>query len=96
MKIVNFLDHGPNTEDSKITTEDYSDYVKVIQGGEHTVVKPGDTVPIKGLSVKVLTAAAPTHPGTARRRGTAEFVLRDHAQTRHRIPPRMRNRWECW
>ena len=57
MKIINFLDHGPNTEDTKVVREDYSDYVKTIQQGEHTVVKPGDTVPIKGLSVKVLTAA---------------------------------------
>jgi competence protein ComEC len=57
MKIVNFLDHGPNTEDSKVTKEDYSDYVKAFQHGEHTVLKPGDMVPIKGLSVKVLTAA---------------------------------------
>src|SRR3984885_13948211 len=56
MKILNFLDHGPNTEDSKVTKEDYSDYVKTIQRGEHMVMKPGDTVPIKGLSVKVLTA----------------------------------------
>jgi competence protein ComEC len=56
MKILNFLDHGPNTEDSKVTKEDYSDYVKVIQRGEHTVLKPGDAVPIKGLAVKVLTA----------------------------------------
>lgn len=56
MKIVNFLDHGPNTEDSKTVREDYADYVKTIQRGEHTVLKPGDTVPIKGLSVKVLTA----------------------------------------
>jgi competence protein ComEC len=56
LKIVNFLDHGPNTEDSKVVREDYSDYVKVIQRGEHMVLKPGDTVPIKGLSVKVLTA----------------------------------------
>jgi competence protein ComEC len=56
MKIVNFLDHGPNTEDSKVVKEDYSDYVKTIQRGEHMVLKPGDTVPIKGLSVKVLTA----------------------------------------
>jgi beta-lactamase superfamily II metal-dependent hydrolase len=55
MKIVNFLDHGPNTEDSKATKEDYSDYVKTIQRGEHKVLKPGDTVPIKGLSVTVLT-----------------------------------------
>jgi competence protein ComEC len=57
MKILNFLDHGPNTEDSKTTKEDYSDYVKAIQQGEHMVLKAGDTVPIKGLSVKVLTAA---------------------------------------
>jgi competence protein ComEC len=56
MRIVNFLDHGPNTEDSKVVKEDYSDYVKAIQRGEHMVLKAGDTVPIKGLSVKVLTA----------------------------------------
>jgi competence protein ComEC len=56
MKILNFLDHGPNTEDSKVTKEDYSDYVKIIQRGEHVVLKPGDTVPIKGLAVQVLTA----------------------------------------
>jgi beta-lactamase superfamily II metal-dependent hydrolase len=57
IKILNFLDHGPNTEDSKVTKEDYTDYIKAVQQGEHTVLKPGDTVPIKGLSVKVLTAA---------------------------------------
>lgn len=56
MKILNFLDHGPNTEDSKVVKEDYADYVKTIQRGEHTVVKPGDMIPIKGLSVKVLAA----------------------------------------
>ncbi len=56
MKILNFVDHGPNTEDSKVTKEDYSDYVKTIQRGEHMVVKPGDSIPIKGLSVQVLTA----------------------------------------
>jgi competence protein ComEC len=57
IKILNFLDHGPNTEDSKTTKEDYADYVKAIQQGEHTVLTPGDSVPIKGLSVEVLTAA---------------------------------------
>jgi competence protein ComEC len=57
MKIVNFLDHGPNTEDAKATKEDYTDYVKAIQRGEHMVMKPGDAVPIRDLSVKVLTAA---------------------------------------
>jgi beta-lactamase superfamily II metal-dependent hydrolase len=56
LKVINFLDHGPNTEDSKVVKEDYADYVKTIQRGEHTVLKPGDTVPIKGMSVKVITA----------------------------------------
>ncbi|HTW63064.1 MAG TPA: MBL fold metallo-hydrolase [Bryobacteraceae bacterium] len=56
IKILNFLDHGPNTEDSKVVTEDYSDYVKTIQRGEHRVLRPGDTIPIKDLSVQVLTA----------------------------------------
>lgn len=56
MKIANFLDHGPNTEDTKVVKEDYADYVKTFQRGEHTVIKPGDTIPIKGLDVKVLSA----------------------------------------
>ncbi|HUA18440.1 MAG TPA: MBL fold metallo-hydrolase [Bryobacteraceae bacterium] len=57
MKIANFVDHGPNTEDSRTTKEDYADYVRIIQRGEHLVVKPGDSVPVKGLTVTVLTAA---------------------------------------
>ena len=57
IKIVNFVDHGPNTEDARSSKEDYSDYMKVVQRGEHTVLKPGDTVPIKELNVKVITAA---------------------------------------
>jgi len=57
MKILNFVDHGPNMEDSKVTKEDYSDYVKTIQRGEHVVAKPGDMIPIKDLKVEVLAAA---------------------------------------
>jgi competence protein ComEC len=57
MKILNFVDHGPNMEDSKVTKEDYSDYVKTIQRGEHMVAKPGDMIPIKDLKVEVLAAA---------------------------------------
>ena len=56
IKIANFVDHGPNTEDSKVVKEDYSDYVKTFQKGEHTVVKPGDTIPVKGVHIQVLTA----------------------------------------
>lgn len=59
MKIGTFLDHGPNTEDSRATKEDYSDYVKTIEHAEHAehmVVKPGDSIPLKGLAVRILAA----------------------------------------
>ncbi len=57
LKIGTFLDHGPNMEDSRVVKEDYSDYIKTVQRAEHRVLKPGDTVPIKDLTVQALAAA---------------------------------------
>ena len=58
IKIGTFVDHGPNMEDDKVVKEDYADYVKTLNRGQyqHLVVKPGDSIPIKGLDVKVITA----------------------------------------
>jgi len=57
IKIGTFIDHGPNMEDSQITRADYAAYEKAIAGHAHVVVKPGWQVPIKGMEVRVLTAA---------------------------------------
>lgn len=57
IKIGTFVDHGPNQEDSKVTKEDYADYEKILAGAQHLVVKPGDSIPLKGVTVQVLTAA---------------------------------------
>jgi len=58
IKIGTFIDHGPNMEDSRVVKEDYTDYVKTVQKiQQHLVVKPGDTIPVKGIGVQVLTAA---------------------------------------
>ncbi len=56
IKIGTFLDHGPNREDSDITRMDYAAYEKTIGDGKHVVLKPGDGIPIKGLTVEILTA----------------------------------------
>ena len=56
-KVGTFLDHGPNLEDSEVTRTDYAAYEKAIAGHAHVVVKPGWTIPIKGIDVRVLTAA---------------------------------------
>jgi competence protein ComEC len=50
-----FLDHGPNREDSKITRDDFAAYLKAIQGKPRRSVDPGDTISIPGLTAIVLT-----------------------------------------
>lgn len=57
MKIGTFVDHGPNVENAKVVREDYADYEALLGKAQHLVVKPGDEVPVKGLTVQVLTAA---------------------------------------
>ncbi len=51
-----FLDHGPNREDSDITRHDFAAYLKPIEGRPRRIVHPGDTILLPGLSVVVLTA----------------------------------------
>jgi beta-lactamase superfamily II metal-dependent hydrolase len=57
IKVGTFLDHGPNLEDSAVTRTDYAAYQKAIAGHAHVVVKPGWGLPMKGVSVGVLSAA---------------------------------------
>jgi beta-lactamase superfamily II metal-dependent hydrolase len=51
-----FIDHGPNREDSDVTRHDFSAYLKAIEGKPRRIVHPGDTLQIAGLSVIVLAA----------------------------------------
>lgn len=57
MKVGTFVDHGPNQEDSEVTRTDYAAYQKAIAGHGHVVVKPGWGLPMKGIEVRVLSAA---------------------------------------
>jgi beta-lactamase superfamily II metal-dependent hydrolase len=57
IKIGTFVDHGPNLEDSEVTRADYAAYEKALAGHAHVVVKPGWGLPIKGLEVRVVSAA---------------------------------------
>jgi competence protein ComEC len=54
-----FIDHGPNREPNDEITEDrYQSYQKVLATGKykHITAKPGDTIPVKGLKVEVVTS----------------------------------------
>jgi len=56
VQVGEFLDHGPNREDSDATRQMYAAYMRAIEGHPHRVVHPGDTIPIAGLKIIVLAA----------------------------------------
>ncbi len=56
VKVGEFLDHGPNREDSDITRHDFAAYLKAIEGTPRRIIHPGDTIAIPGLKVVVLAA----------------------------------------
>jgi competence protein ComEC len=56
IKVGTFLDHGPNREESDMARHDYAAYEKTVIRAKHLVLKPGESIPIKGLTVETLTA----------------------------------------
>lgn len=56
LPIKNFIDHGESVETDQRAKELYNAYLEYRAKGIHILAKPGVTIPIKGLDVKVLTA----------------------------------------
>ena len=58
--IRTFVDHGPNAEETLNAPKVFAAYLPVREKGEHIEAKPGETIPIKGLDVRIVSAAART------------------------------------
>jgi beta-lactamase superfamily II metal-dependent hydrolase len=56
MPIRTFIDHGESVEHDPRAKELYAAYIEYRAKGNHILAKPGVTIPVKGLDVKVLTA----------------------------------------
>ncbi|HET8548769.1 MAG TPA: MBL fold metallo-hydrolase [Bryobacteraceae bacterium] len=56
LRVVTFVDHGPNVETSKSANELTAMYEKAVQTGKRLTVKPGDKLPLKGIDVGIVTA----------------------------------------
>jgi beta-lactamase superfamily II metal-dependent hydrolase len=57
VQISEFLDHGPNRDPGDADTRSgYQAYLDAIVGHTRRIVHPGDTIPLGGVSVVVLTA----------------------------------------
>jgi beta-lactamase superfamily II metal-dependent hydrolase len=57
MPIRTFVDHGPSVESGPEADQLFSAYQSVRDKGRHLLAKPGDLIPIRGITVQVLTAA---------------------------------------
>ena len=57
IKIGTFVDHGPNMEDAAAPREDFAAYEMVAANSKRLTVRPDDQIPMKNITVQVLTAA---------------------------------------
>jgi beta-lactamase superfamily II metal-dependent hydrolase len=57
LPIRNFVDHGASVETGRNADVLFNAYQAFRDKGTHIQVKPGDTVPVKGLDVKVISSA---------------------------------------
>ncbi len=55
--IRTFIDHGPIMEQTLNVPQSFAAYEPVLAKSEHILAKPGDKLPIKGLDVRVVSAA---------------------------------------
>jgi len=55
--IRTFIDHGPIMEQTLNVPKSFEAYAPVRDKGEHIIAKAGDKLPIKGLEVRVVSAA---------------------------------------
>ncbi len=56
LPIRNFVDHGPSVEKGGAADQLYAAYEDAASKGAHVLARPGDTLPVKGLSVTVVAA----------------------------------------
>ncbi|HYA25967.1 MAG TPA: MBL fold metallo-hydrolase [Terriglobales bacterium] len=52
-----FVDHGPNAEDSDSARNQYAAYEKATEHSKRIHLMPGEGLPLKGITLQVLTAA---------------------------------------
>lgn len=58
--IAHYVDHGPNTEAKEQVQAFTPAYQALYGAAKHTVVKPGDKLPITGLDWRIVTSAGAT------------------------------------
>ncbi len=55
--IQEFFDHGPNIQPNPAVDAMLKNYAELYAKGKHTIVKPGDKIPVAGLDWRIVSAA---------------------------------------
>jgi beta-lactamase superfamily II metal-dependent hydrolase len=83
LPILNFLDHGPTVEESLSGRNLYRAYEVIASKGRRIQVKPGDSIPIKSLQVRVVAAGGAVVPsplpGAGERNSECANLHRDYS-----------------
>jgi competence protein ComEC len=58
--IRNFVDHGPTFDNLVNVPQYYAAYLSVREKGKHILARPGGKIPISGIDVQIVSAAAET------------------------------------
>ena len=58
--IRNFVDHGPTFDKTANVPQYYAAYLPVREKGKHILAKPGEKIPMSGIDVQIVSAAAET------------------------------------
>ena len=77
LPVGTFVDHGPTVEQGDRPEALFRAYVATRDKGSHLQVKPGDTIPIEGLDVRVVSAAGDLISAALPGAGTANLLCRD-------------------
>jgi beta-lactamase superfamily II metal-dependent hydrolase len=84
--IKHYLDHGPTVEPQEQVQGFQQAYAELYRKAQHTVVKPGDRVPIAGLDWRIVAAAgkvlkAPLPGGGAANAACAGYTPKENSAT---------------
>jgi competence protein ComEC len=55
--VAHFMDHGPSVEAREMVPGFQAAYAEIYSKATHTVLKPGDRVPVKGLDWRIVSSA---------------------------------------
>jgi competence protein ComEC len=76
--IGTFVDHGPTVEEGERPAALFAAYLETRNKGRHLLVRPGDSLPVKGLDVRFVSAAGDLITKPLPGAGQANPLCRDY------------------